>query len=350
MSSPYTITTVEELRAGVGELLQRVYVDEWGKHLPPAGRRARRASSRTLIAVDRGRVVGTARLTLASVLPHDEQRRLQLEHFASALPLEHLAVGGRLAVAASLRSSGLALDLLKAAVSAAAEVGVRLLFTACQPHLLSLYGQLGFTPYGPTVSEAGVGVLVPVVLDLTDRDRLRRLGSPLQDLALPAASQGTLRDVITSAPGHEARCRLADELPQVLAGAGALDFLDPRVASALLRSAHLVPIGPGDLVVSRGQAVRTLYLVLEGSLHVIDDRGGIMDVVERGGVAGEVSYLLGVRQRHDLHAGPEGARLLALPVQAFADRAEGEVAAEAFLRVLVEAIRRRRSHASGGVE
>lgn len=355
MSSAYTITSVEELRAGAGELLQRVYVDEWGKRQAPAVRRARRASSRMLIAVDRGGVVGTARLTLGSALPAEEQRRLRLEHFASALPLDHLAVGGRLAVAAHLRSSGLSLDLVKASVSAAVEAGVRLLFTACQPHLLNLYDQLGFTPYGPVTSREGVGVLVPVVLDLTDRARLIRRGSPLQDLVLPAASERTLRDVITSTPGHEARCLLSRELGEVLdqvgAGAGPLAHLDPTVAAALLRRAHLVPCGPDDLVVSRGQAVRTLYLVLDGRLHLVD-AGRDVDVVARGGFAGEVSYLLGVRQRHDLRAGPEGARLLALPVAAFADRAGDEPAAEAFLMLLVATIGARCPHAvrRGGVE
>lgn len=345
MSAPYTITTVEELRAGVGELLLRVYVDEWGKQLPPApSRRARRAPSRTLIALDRGRVVGTARLTLGSSLPADEQRRLRLEHFAAALPLEQTAVGGRLAIAAPLRASGLALDLVKASARAAVESGVRLLFTACQPHLLNLYGQLGFSPYAPVVSKEGVGVLAPVVLDLTDRERLVRRGSPLQDVVVGEASARTLRDVITSTPGHEARCRGPDELGDVFEGPGPLSQLAPTVASALRRSAHLVPVGPGDLVVSRGQAVRTLYLVLDGTIHVVD-AGEPVQVVERGGFAGEVSYLLGVRQRHDLYAGPDGARLLALPVAAFAD----EVAAEAFLMILVDALRRRRSRAQGGV-
>lgn len=349
MSTPYTITTVEDLRAETGALLLRVYVEEWGKGLPPPARRARRASSRTLIAIDRGRVVGTARLTLGSALPADEQRRFALEHFATALPLEQTAVGGRLAVAAPLRASGLSLDLVKASVTAAVEAGVRLLFTACQPHLLNLYAQLGFAPYGPVASKDGVGVLVPVVVDLTDRERLDRLGSPLKDL-VPTTGAPTLRDVITSTPGHEARCRLSCELDQVLAETPPLAHVDPKAAAALLRSAHLVPVGPGALVVSRGQAVRTLYLVLEGKIHLIDD-GRIVGVVERGGFAGEVSYLLGVRQRHDLHAGPEGARLLALPVQAFAGRTDGEVAAEAFLMVLVETISARRAHVgNGGVQ
>lgn len=339
MSSPYTITTVDELRAGVGELLQRVYVDEWGKHLASAPRRVRRASSRTMIAVDQGRVVGTARLTLGSTLPTDEQQRFRLEHFVSAVPLDQTAVGGRLAVAAHLRSSGLALDLVRASVNAAAETGVRLVFTACQPHLLNLYGQLGFTPYGPVVSKAGVGVLAPVVLDLTDRERLASF-AVWKDLVLPAAGRA-LRDVITSTPGHERRCRLSAELAEVL-GASPLDDLDPTVVSTLLRSAHLVPCGPDELVVSRGQAVRTLYLVLDGSIRVVSE-GKVVDAVSRGGFAGEVSYLLGVRQRHDLHAGPEGARLLALPVQAFSGCAEAEAAAEAFLLIMVESIIARRA-------
>lgn len=322
MSSPFTITTVEELRAGVGELLERVYVDEWGKRLAPAAGRVRRASSRTLIAVDRGRVVGTARLTRGSVLPLEEQRRLQLEHFAAVVPLERLAVGGRLAVAAPLRSSGLAHDLLQAAIRAAVDDGVRLLFTACQPHLLNLYGQLAFTPYGPVTSREGVGVLVPVVRDLSPGD-------------------AGLRDLIASAPGHAARCRLPGELGEALAGSP----LDPTVAAALLRSAALVPCGPGDLVVSRGQAVRTLFLVLDGRIDVVDD-GQVVDVVARGEFAGVVSYLLGVRQRRDLRAGPEGARLLALPVQAFAGRGDDEAAAEAFLLTLVATLRARCPHAA----
>ncbi len=345
MSAPYAITTVEELRAGVGELLLRVYVDEWGKQLPPTtSRRARRAPSRTLIAIDRGRVVGTARLTLGSSLPADEQRRLRLDHFAAALPLEQTAVGGRLAIDAPLRASGLALDLVRASTRAALDVGVRLLFTACQPHLLNLYGQLGFSPYAPVVSKDGVGVLAPLVLDLTDRERLAERGSPLQDLVAPGASPATLRGVITSTPGHAARCRGPDELADLFDGPGPLSQLAPTVASALRRSAHLVPVGAGDLLVSRGQAVRTLYLVLDGSIHVVDE-GEVLHVVERGGFAGEVSYLLGVRQRRDLYAGPDGARLLALPVAAFAD----EVAAEAFLMILVDAVERRRSRAQGGV-
>lgn len=341
MSSPFVITTVEELRDDVGELVQRVYVDEWGKRVAATRGYRRRRSRWTLIALHLGRLVGTARIALGSTVPREERASLRLDHFSRFLPLDQVAVGGRLAVASAMRSSGLSRELVEGSVASAVQAGARLIFTACQPHLLNLYGQLGFRPYCPATSKEGVGVLAPVVLDLTDGDRLARDGSPLARLAQRAGAAGALREAIESAPGWERRCRAPGELGPIEPG---LDGLAPGLPPALLRSGYLVPCPSDALVVSRGQAVRTLYLVLEGSLLLDGGRAG---AVAAGEFAGAPSYLLGVRQPHDLRAGPEGARLLALPAQALAGQVDDDGWAEALVVTLAETIQRRLS--GGGV-
>jgi hypothetical protein len=76
-------------------------------------------------------------------------------------------------------ANGLPFDLIVESTRFQIERGVKLTFCDCQPHLLNLYMRLGFQPYAPTFDQPGFGMMVPLLLILSDFRHLRFVHSPL---------------------------------------------------------------------------------------------------------------------------------------------------------------------------
>lgn len=342
MSKPYAITTLESLWSRTDELLQAVYVREWGKRLAPSAELGLPLSQRTLLAIGGGEVVGTVSLLLGQRLGEEERERFSLSHFEPALPPRQFAVGSRMATAPTHRAGELALDLVRELVQLGAQLGVRLLFIASQPYLLDKYRGLGFCSYRPSVSDPQGGLLVPLVLDLADRRGLIARGSPLADAVADEPERSAeLQALIAATPGYAERALPAQGRWEELTreGRGVLPALAPASDSRLAQRAWLLPCAPGEWVVAAGQAVRTLYVVLEGELRLGAEG---QRVVGPGQVAGELSYLLDVRQTHSIRAGEQGALLLAVPLRAFRGEAEAPLA-QSFLNALAHTIGRQRA-------
>lgn len=341
MSQPYRITSLESLWGDVDELLRAVYVREWGKRLAPAAELGLPPSHKTLLAIGQGQVVGTISILLGESLGAEERARFSLAHFGSALAPSQLALGSRMAIAPALRSGELALDLVREVVGWAARLGVRLLFIASQPYLLGKYRQLGFRPYRAAVSDEAGGLLVPLVLDLADQRGLSAQGSPLAAVVADEPElSAELRRRIEETPTYAERARPASEgWAELEREGGLLRVLAEAGGSGLAKRSWLLRCAPGEWLIAAGQAVRTLYVVLAGELALGQDG---QRRVAPGEVAGELSYLLDVRQTQAVRAGEHGAHLLAIPLRAFRGEADAALA-QAFLDALARTLGRQRA-------
>ena len=88
-----------------------------------------------------------------------------------------------------------------------------------------------------------------------------------------------------------------------------LEELPPRDQARLLALATTIHLQPGGWLVRRGEWSSELYRLVEGTLEVVDVRTQppvILNVITRGGVVGEGSFLLQEVRSADVRA-PEGA-------------------------------------------
>src|SRR4029453_5640787 len=127
-----------------------VYVEELGRYRQRADHRGRRlvepedAHSVLYGARQDGHVVGTARLTFgADGLSHRQIDEYSLGHLLAEVPAELRAGGERLMVAPDLRGSTVSAELRDFEREDVSARGVRMIFGACEPHLLSMYLSAG---------------------------------------------------------------------------------------------------------------------------------------------------------------------------------------------------------------
>ncbi len=92
---------------------------------------------------------------------------------------------------------------------------------------------------------------------------------------------------------------------------GILDELSREEASVLLAKSHILHCRPRDAIILKGHVSRTLYMLLEGSLEVVDGDRVVARVETPGALVGEVAFFTGERMS-DVVAGPDGAKVLAL--------------------------------------
>jgi extracellular factor (EF) 3-hydroxypalmitic acid methyl ester biosynthesis protein len=91
-----------------------------------------------------------------------------------------------------------------------------------------------------------------------------------------------------------------------------VDFLDrfsPRDRDRLVGAATTIRLARGELLLRRGERGGDMYRVAEGELEVIDTRSQpviVLDVIARGAVVGEMSFLQDGMRSADVRA-PEGA-------------------------------------------
>ena len=162
--------TAEEKEA-VYRFRYSVYVEEMGRYQESADHGGRRlveaedAHSWSFYAREGDEVVGTARLSWGAQGFSDRQiEEYSLVPFLDELPHEYLAIGERIMVTPSLRGSGLVDELLACRNQTAIEHDVRIQFSACEPHLLSLYVSQGRRTYADkNINSAEAGYLIPLV-------------------------------------------------------------------------------------------------------------------------------------------------------------------------------------------
>jgi CRP-like cAMP-binding protein len=112
--------------------------------------------------------------------------------------------------------------------------------------------------------------------------------------------------------------RVSHSLVAALRAVPSLGSLDDRTLLAIVGdSANLFWRG-GSTVFAKGSAADGLYIVIEGSVRVLDDRGGELGVLKAGDFFGELSLLHGLVHSHDVVA-VEDTELLVVAKECFDD-------------------------------
>ena len=292
-----------------------VYVEELGRYRRIADHQGRRlvepedAHSVIYGARADGRVVGTARLTFGA----DGFSPRQIEHynlgpFLAEVPIELMAVGERLMVAPYLRGSTLTAEFQDFEREDLSARGVRLMFGACEPHLLPLYLSAGARTYAEhNINSEEAGYLIPLLWlegepeDLPDAPSIQRAlagDGGVHAAALMPPEQYWAR--VEASLEHLDREQL-----HAFSAFEQSEMLDCIARSTIIECAR------GDRLLKEGGSSRNLFLVLSGILEVRHE-GTLINVLERGDVFGEMAFLLGVPRQTDVYAATPDVKILSL--------------------------------------
>lgn len=305
-----------------------VYVEELGRYRQTANHRAQQlvepedAKSILYGAREDGQVVGTSRLTLgADGFSSRQIDQYSLGPFLSELPARLMAVGERLMVAPQQRGWSVASELRELAREDVEAQGVRLVFGACEPHLLSMNLSAGGRTYAErNINSEEAGYLIPLVfLDGDADDLAAAIGSLDEDgrPRLPRSIEVSLTrgDAVRSASvmaprdywAHvqDALERLDQEEIHAFAG------LDPGEIKECISRSNIIECASGDRVLKEGGSSQNLFLVLDGTLEV-RHCGRLVNILEPGDVFGEMAFLLELPRQSDVYAATPGVRVLSL--------------------------------------
>jgi predicted GNAT family N-acyltransferase len=333
MARPYRVVPDADLGHGVrlaraaSELTQiyrlryEVYVEEMNTFGAVADHSARLLrdpgddGSRLLTASLDGRVIGTLRLTFGSDGPFgaDVEDTYSLTLFAGVAQPTDMVVFSRLIVARAHRRGPVPGRLLAAGARMTYDQDAELAFCDCSPHLLGFYHRLGFRSYRSPYVDPHLALQVPLVMITNDVAYLRQIGSPVPgwrpDRPWPsriARQSARLLSRMPSVPTGEAvRAWLTEPVPELLTR------LSDAELTRLLAGSHVLDLAAGDCLMLRGQALRTMYVVLVGTVEAREDTGWTR-TVGPGEVVGEIAFLLDGGRTRDVYAGPDGATVLSL--------------------------------------
>ena len=204
--------------------------------------------------------------------------------------------------------------------------GVLVGLFSCRPHLLRLLQTMAAMISGP-LFDSEWGAEIPVVM-LPDRGEQQKIGSPLSSAigsfdvpdGLVPSLRALLPDpppVLTMTANPEAFQKQIGLALNRIASAGLADVATLRELAPVLDDGLIMDIPAGLLLIGRGMAQQTTYLVLDGHLE-IGERGRPIATCGVGRYVGEVAFLLKRLRTQDVHAGPQGARVLAFGIRSLA--------------------------------
>src|SRR5262245_8238071 len=249
-------TTPEEKEA-VYRFRYSVYVEEMGRYQDTADHEGRRLvepeddTSWIFYAKEGDDVVGTARLSWgAHGFSERQVDEYRIEPFLAEVPHEQLAIGERVMVTPRLRGTGLVDELLEVRNGVAVANDVRIQFSCCEPHLLSLYlGQGRRTYADKNINSPEAGYLIPLIAFPQGTDVLAEGESGALPEAVASVLAGSggavLSPLMTSATDYEDHIRATlheIEAQDISAFHG---FEDDEVERCLARS-NVIECSVGD--------------------------------------------------------------------------------------------------------
>lgn len=289
-----------EERTAIQRFRYDVYVDELHRY----GRRADHAErmlvddedewSWLLYIAEGEDILASTRITWGGHGFSERQiDQYRLAPFLEELPHGVLAVGERVMVRADKRGSELAGQLRAAIQPIQREHGVRAVFGAFEPHLVSMYiAQTLQRPYANrNINHADAGYLVPMLSLIDGPEALTGLGREPglpQCIEATMASNGTIRSPLLEEPAT-----YASYVDRALEGLTVVAFEGVAVAERARCTAGSFTIRcfEGDRVVTSGGTARNLYIVLRGELIIGRDNPRQVIPLMPGDVIGEDSFL-----------------------------------------------------------
>ena len=304
-----------------------VYVEEMGRYRDTADHENRLLvepedeHSLVFLAREGDDVVATVRLTLGARGFSERQiRQYSLSPFLEEIDPGYLAIGERAMVEPRHRGSGLLEDLMAHSQTYLDDVDLRLVFGACEPHLLSLYLRMGQRTYADkNINSQEAGYLIPLVSFPKGIDALVGAGRQVGDsTSLPPCVER-----IVASTGGAVRSPLligsveySDEIHRALRdlehrGITAFDgFTQDEIERCVARS-NIIACNAGDRLLKEGGAARNVFVVLEGTLEV-RDQDRVVGVVGKGEIFGEIAFLLEQPRASDVYAASDGTKILSL--------------------------------------
>jgi hypothetical protein len=303
-----------------------VYVEEMGRYQGRADHEGKRLVEPEdehgflFYAREGDTVVGTARLSWGgngfSPRQIDEY---SLAPFLDELPHAHIAIGERVMVVPRLRGTGLVDELMDRRNDTALAHDVRIQFSACEPHLLSLYlGQGRRTYASRNINTTEAGYLIPLVAFPEGPDALLGVGAaPAEDALAPCVAQifaggggAVMSPLMTGEDDYALHLRSAMheiERQDISVFHG---FNDDEVERCLARS-NVIECAAGDRVLKKGGVARNIFVVLDGTLEARNE-DQVVGVIGAGEVFGEMAFLLERPRSLDVYAASDTVRVLSL--------------------------------------
>ncbi len=312
-----TATTPEENEA-VYRFRYSIYVQEMGRYQTIADHTRRRLAdpeddrSWIVYAHDGTNVVGTIRLTWGGDGFSDRQiSQYGLGPFLEEIPAAVMAVGERAMICPAWRGGDLFAELANGTQELITRHDVRVVFGACEPHLLSLYSRYQ-RPYATrNINSPEAGYLIPLIAFPRGPEALTGLGDGpgtprcIHDVL---DRTGTVSNAMLSEPAayHQQLHRTLEQLPGSLFDGLTDDELDRATVHS-----SIIDCAPGDRILKQGGVARNVFVVLAGTLEV-SDHGHPIGVVHPGEVFGETAYLLQQPRSYDVDVTSDGTRILNL--------------------------------------
>lgn len=295
-----------------------IYVEEMGRYRSVADHERRllvdpEDEHSWIIYVAAGdEVVASTRLTWGGAgFSARQTEQYHLAPFLAELPAERLVVGERTMISPHWRGIDL-FSLIDPVCRALTEAhDVRVVFGACEPHLISFYAHHQ-RPFGTrNVNSAEAGFLIPLVSFPDGPESLAEFGP---DGALPRCVQ----DVLTGTGTVVSPVFAGDQVYEALAlgeiaalGSSVFDGLTDDEVRHCLRRSNVIRCADGDRLLKTGGAARNMFVVLSGSLSVSRD-GSPVNTIGPGEVAGEMAYLLHQPRSFDVDVVGDGTTVLSL--------------------------------------
>jgi hypothetical protein len=243
----------------------------------------------------------------------------RLEPFLAQIPARLMCVSERMMAAPRLRGAPIMETLREGLGQLMGERQVKIMFGACEPHLLARNLALGCHTYAQrNINSDDAGYLIPLITFLDGPDGLAQaIAGPGTEPVLPHLIQqvlaGTLGGASTAATDAESYWMLLrhhlDHLGETAVHAFS-GFGEQELQRCLERSAIITCVA-GDRLVKKGGSSDNLFVVLAGSLQV-RDAGTVINSLTAGDIVGETAFLLGVPRQRDVIAVTDDVRVLAL--------------------------------------
>jgi hypothetical protein len=192
---------------------------------------------------------------------------------------------------------------------------VRIQFSACEPHLLSLYLGRGRRTYATrNINTPEAGYLIPLVAFPQGPEALRGVGARTDaegmadcvEQILTGGGGAVMSPLMTSVEDYALHLRAAMHEIEAQDISAFHAFTDEEVERCLGHS-NVIECAAGDRVLKQGGVARNIFVVLDGR-----DGDNVIGVIRPGEVFGEMAFLLERPRTHDVYAASDSVRVLSL--------------------------------------